>query len=513
VIQLKPTDRGEMPRVAIIGAGPGGIGMGAGLRQLGVGSFTIFEQSADLGGTWWDNDYPGAAVDTPLPFYSFTFNPFDFTGTYSHQPEILEYLQTTAKRFQLDSHFRFNTKVEKCVWDEPAQCYDVTTSDGQTREFDVVVSAVGLLNNPNYPTWPGLDKFKGPKFHSARWEHQHDLTGKRVAIVGTGSTGAQIVPAIAPIVDQLYVYQRQPGWLLPKGERMFTPKERAQMLTKWGRRKVYYQQWLVYEKGFRSSSAVEGTKDNVRIQKACEDYIQKIFGDRPDLAKMVTPDYPFGGKRLLQDTNFYPTLKRDNVELVPHAVTEVTEKGLIDDTNTHREIDVLIMSTGFQAANFLGTFDVIGRGGKSLHDDVWKDDPYGYLGLTVPGFPNFYMLYGPNSAGAPVMYMTEKQVGFVKANLKRMAREGVTSIEVRESVTEWFNAWLQKKLNERVSSKYQNVHNYARSVSGRNVVHWTEGMTLYALMCRFTPRLSSKARTVARAPRAPAPTPPDNRPS
>jgi cation diffusion facilitator CzcD-associated flavoprotein CzcO len=497
-MQLKRTDRGEMPRVAIIGAGAGGIAMGVGLRQLGVDTFTIFEQSSGLGGTWWDNVYPGAAVDTPLPFYSFTFSPYDFTSTHSFQPEILDYLQTTAKRFQLDSHFRFNTGVEKCVWDDPEQCYHVTTKDGQTNDFEVVVSAVGLLNHPTYPTWPGLEKFKGPKFHTSRWESQHDLTGKRVAVVGTGSTATQIVPAIAPIVDQLYVYQRQPGWLRPKGERHFTAKERAQMTTKWGRRKVYYQQWLVYEKGIRSGSGTEGTEGNIRAQKACEDYIQEIFGDRPDLAKLVTPDYPFGGKRILQDSNFYPALKRDNVELVPHAVTEVTETGIIDDTNTHREIDVLVMSTGFQAANFLATFDVIGRGGKSLHD-VWNGEPYAYLGLTVPGFPNFYMLYGPNTNGAPIMYLHEKQVGFVKSNIKRMMREGVTSIELREAVCTKFNTMLQKRLNEGVVAKYTNVHNYGRTESGRNVIGWTEGMTVYSLLCKFTPRLSSKARTVKRS--------------
>jgi cation diffusion facilitator CzcD-associated flavoprotein CzcO len=498
VIQLKRTDRGEMPRVAIIGAGAGGIAMGVGLRQLGVESFSIFEQSTGLGGTWWDNVYPGAAVDTPLPFYSFTFSPYDFTSTHSYQPEILDYLQTTAKRFQLDSHFRFNTGVEKCVWDEPAQCYNVTTSDGQTREFEVVVSAVGLLNHPNYPTWPGLEKFQGPKFHTSRWESQHDLKGKRVAIVGTGSTATQIVPAIAPIVDQLYVYQRQPGWLLGKGERHFSAKERAQLATKWGRRKMYYQQWWVYEKALRGRGQDEGTKSNLAAKGACEAYIAEIFHDRPDLAKMVTPDYPFGGKRILQDSNFYPALKRENVELIPHAVTEVTEKGLIDDTNTEREIDVLVMSTGFQAANYLATFDVIGRNGQSLHD-FWNGEPAAYLGLTVPNFPNFYMLYGPNTNGAPIMYLHEKQVRFVGANLKRMMREGVTSIEVREGVYTRFNTWLQKKLNLGVVANYQNVHNYGRTESGRNVIGWNEGMTVYAVLCRLTPRLSSKARTVTRA--------------
>ncbi len=471
--------------------------MGATLRRVGIEEFTIFEQSSGLGGTWWDNVYPGAAVDTPLPFYSFTFSPYDFTGTHSYQPEILEYLQVTAKRFGLEPHFRFNTAIEKCVWDEAGQCYQVFTKTGEQHEFDVVVSAVGLLNHPRYPDWPGLDKFKGPKFHTSRWEHQHDLTGKRVAVVGTGSTATQVVPAIAPIVSQLYVFQRQPGWLRPKGEREFSAKERADLATPWGRRKMRFEQWKVYEKGIRSGSGIEGTAGNNAAQKACEDYIAEVFADRPDLAKLVTPDYPFGGKRILQDSNFYPALKRENVELVPHAVTEVTETGIIDDTGTEREIDVLVMSTGFQAANFLATYDVVGRDGKSLHG-VWNGDPYAYLGLTVPGFPNFYMLYGPNTNGAPIMYLHEQQVGFVGANLKRMLREGVTSIEVREGVCTRYNEWIQKKLERGVVSTHPEVHNYGRGESGKNVIGYSEGMTVYGAMCKLTPRLSSRARTVPR---------------
>jgi cation diffusion facilitator CzcD-associated flavoprotein CzcO len=487
-----------LPRVAVIGAGGGGIAMGATLRRIGVESFTIFEQSPDLGGTWLDNVYPGASVDTPLPFYSFSFSRYDFTGTHCAQPEILEYLRLTAKRFRLDSHFEFNTAVERCVWDEPAQCYHVFTSDGRERDFEVVVSAVGLLNQPAYPDWPGLSEFRGPKFHTSRWEHQHDLAGKRVAVVGTGSTAIQIVPAIAPIVGHLKVFQRQPGWLLPKGERVFSAVERARMTSPLGIKWARFQQWLAYERGFLKRPQVEGSRGNIAAQRACEAYIAKMFDERPDLAKLVTPAYPYGGKRLLKDSNFYPALKHENVELIPHGVIEVTETGIVDDANTEHEVDVLVLSTGFQAANFLATFDVVGRDGRSLHD-VWDGDPFAYLGLTVPGFPNFYILYGPNTNGAPIMYLHELQVGFVASQLRRMMGSGVTSIEVRERVSTIFNNWLQKRLALGVVARHQDVHNYARGKSGRNVIGWNEGMTVYAAMCKLTPRLSSKARTVRRA--------------
>ena len=227
--------------------------------------------------------------------------------------------------------------------------------------------------------------FEGEKWHSARWPQGADLRGKRVAVVGTGSTSAQLVPAIAEDVAQLYVFQRQPGWLMPKLERDLTAEERAKLMRPLYHRKVRMQQWWMYEKGL-GRALIEGTKANVKAQQACVGYIEKSLADRPDLVKMVTPDYPFGGKRPMKDSNFYPTLMRDNVELVPHAVTEVTPHGIIDDTGVERDIDVLVMCTGFTPATFLATMDVVGRDGVSLHD---------FWGGRLPGLP------GPDGAGLP----------------------------------------------------------------------------------------------------------------
>jgi cation diffusion facilitator CzcD-associated flavoprotein CzcO len=484
------------PRVAVVGAGAGGICMGAGLRRLGVNDFTIFEQSHGIGGTWWDNVYPGAEVDTAVPFYSFSFQPFDFSRTHVKQPELQRYLENMADQFQLRPHIQFGTPVTRAVWDEPTHTYEIVTTDGGRQRFDVLVSAVGLLNHPKYPDWPGLDKFQGPKFHSSRWDRDVELTGKRVAVVGTGSTGAQLVPAIAPDVAQLYVFQRQPGWVLPKGDRDFTAAERAQLLRPFNRRWQRFSQALTYEKA--RGTTVEGTKNNVAAQRACEKYIESVFKDRPDLQKLVTPDYPFGGKRPVKDSNFYPALLRDNVELVPHAVSEVDETGIIDDTGCRREIDVLVMCTGFQPANFLATFELVGRAGQEIHD-VWKGDAQAYLGLTVAGFPNFYMLYGPNTNGAPIMFMHERQVEFILANLRRMIKDHVSAIEVRKGVMDTFNWVVQKRLSRSVVAKYPEVHNYGRSPSGRNVIGWGEGMTVYSVLTRTTPRISSTARRLPTA--------------
>lgn len=467
--------------IAVIGAGPGGICMGATLRRAGIKRFTIYEQSDGIGGTWWDSAYPGAAVDTAQPLYSFSFAPYDFTKTHVDRTELLAYLQNTADRFHLRDNVRLNCRVDRVVWDESSSSYTVHAQDGTAERYDVVVSAVGQLNNPRYPTWPGLEDFRGVKFHSARWDTSVDVSGKVVAVVGTGSSGAQIVPAIAPQVRQLYVYQRQPGWVAAKGERAYDVRERARLLHPVSRRLVRYQQIINYEKRLRSSRA-EGTALNQQAQQACLDYIGRVFADRPDLAKLVTPDYPFGGKRPVQDSNFYPALLRDNVELVPHAVRSITPAGIIDDTGTERQVDILVMCTGFHAAEFLSTYDVTGRGGQRLRE-FWNGNPQAFLGLMVPGFPNFYMLYGPNTNGGPITYFHERQAEFVLGNLRRMARHGIKALEVREGMTRKFNELLDKRLARMVNTRYR-VHGYAFAESGREVISWGEGLTPYWLLTR-----------------------------
>jgi cation diffusion facilitator CzcD-associated flavoprotein CzcO len=465
--------------------------MGVGLRRLGIERFTIFEQSQGMGGTWYDNHYPGAEVDTSVPFYSFSFSPFDFTRNYVSQAELLAYLEHTADRFHLREQFRFGSRVTRAEWQEETHSYEVFTEEGSQGDFEVVVSAVGLLNHPKFPDWPGLDKFRGPKFHSARWDEEVDLTGKRVAVVGTGSTSAQVVPAIAPIADQLYVFQRQPGWVVPKGERDFTAMERAKLLNPMYRRWMRARQYILYER-YRGI-ADEGTKNNLASQAACQRYLDSALADRPDLQKVMTPDYPFAGKRPIKDSNFYPALLRENVELIPNAVASITETEVVDEIGTAREVDVLVMCTGFQPASFLATLEVVGVGGRTIHE-AWGDYPRAYLGLMVPGFPNFYMLYGPNTNGAPVMFMHERQANFVVGQVKRMLKGQATAIEVRESVYNKFNEILAKRLSHSVSQMHPEVHSYSNSPSGNNVLSWHDGMSIYWLLTRGTRRLATVTR-------------------
>lgn len=473
----------QYPSVAVIGAGAGGVAMGVRLRMLGVERFTIFEQSDGLGGTWRDNTYPGAEVDTPVPFYSFNFHPYDFERNYIPQKELLRYLENVAEKYSLTPNFSFNNGVRSVRWREDSHDYELETMSGERHVFDVVVSAVGILNHPNMPTWPGLDEFEGPMMHSARWDDSVELRGKRVAVVGTGSSSAQIVPSIAPIVDHLYVFQRQPGWVSPKGSRAFTPAERARLLHPVWRRLARLKQRLAYERVAARYTA--GSRANKKASEGTLRYINTLFADRPDLKAAVTPNYPFGGKRTVKDDNFFPALLRENVELVPRAVSHVTRNGIVDADGVEREIDVLIACTGFQPANFLATYEVTGRDGRTIHD-VWNGDAEAYLGLSVSGFPNFYMLYGPNTNGAPIMYMHERQTEFVAAHVRRMAKRKISSIEVRPSVLKRFNSILQRRLSKYVVNTHREVNNYGRSASGRNVIGWSEGMAIYSLLTHTT---------------------------
>jgi cation diffusion facilitator CzcD-associated flavoprotein CzcO len=256
----------------------------------------------------------------------------------------------------------------------------------------------------------------------------------------------------------------------------------------WYRRWRRFRQALIYENVWDANR--EGTKRNLQAQRLAEEYIETVFKDRPDLQKIVTPAYPFGGKRTMKDSNFYPALLRDNVELIPHAVTHVTPNCVVDETGCEREVDVLVMCTGFQPTNFLATIDIIGRDGVSIHE-AWKGEPQGYLGINVTGFPNFYMLYGPNTNGVPLMWMHERQSEFIAANLKRMMKSGVTSIEPKESFMNAFNRYTQKRLARDVSALHPEVHNYGITESRRNVISWPEGLVKYSFLTHMTPRISS----------------------
>ncbi|MEO3860324.1 NAD(P)/FAD-dependent oxidoreductase [Acrocarpospora sp. B8E8] len=472
--------------VAIIGGGFGGIATAVKLLKAGIEDFTIFEQSPAPGGTWWDNRYPGCEVDIPSHAYSFSFAPRDWPRTHATQPELRDYAESVVEEFGLRPRFRFGVRVESVTWEESAGCYRVRTSDGAEEAYRFVISAVGLLNVPRYPAWPGMDTFEGVSFHTSRWDEEVDLTGKRVAVVGTGSTAVQIVPAIAPQVERLQVFQREPGWVEPKGERAFTPAERARFRRFPALRRLYRFK-LFLQSGRRFKAYDLGGSEQRRMRDLCLRYIATAIDD-PAVRAAVTPSYPWGCKRPIFASSFYPALNRPNVELVPQAIKEVTPKGVVDDLGVEHEADVLILSTGFQPTRFLSQFTVTGRDGTDIQD-FWGDRPRAFLGVTVPGFPNFFILYGPNTNGGfSIIAQLERQAEVAVRAIRTVLRKRVQRVDTHPSALERHVRWVDRQLAKHASAMDAGCHNYYHSPSGANVTQWPRTHFVYYVLCRTQPR-------------------------
>lgn len=485
------------PTVAIIGAGLGGIAAAVHLKRAGISDFTVFEKSGGPGGTWWDNTYPGAECDIEIAFYAYSFMAHDWPRTHASQPEIQAYIQRVIEHFELGPHLRYNTAIASAVWDDQGHFYTLAAADGTAMRFDAVVAALGLLNVPRYPDWPGLEAFSGPKFHTARWEHQHDLRGKHVAVVGNGSTAAQVVPAIAPVAGKVTMFGREPAYIMFKGERTLTGAERRKRSTPLGRK---LERARVFWRIERAMSVRNPKSDAQRkVVAAYLSYRDRIFADRPDLRAMTTPEYPFACKRPIASSDLFPALTRENVTLVQRSVAAANERGLIDTEGDEYPVDVIVMSTGFQPWNFLATLKVVGRGGREIHG-VWGDQPEAFLGIQVAGFPNFFMMYGPNTNYMCVTFMLERQAEYIARAMRRLVRTGATAIDVRRSAMDAYNVLVGRSLSKKTLEA--SCHNYYHSASGRNVVTWPWRGTWYALLTRFCgPALFTRRATAEHRPR------------
>lgn len=480
-------------RVGIVGGGFGGIAVAVRLKKAGFESFTIFEREAGPGGTWWINDYPGCEIDVTSDIYSYSYSGTRWSRTHVRQPELLAYIHHVVDEYDLQRHFRFNTPVAALQWDD-GQYWHLTTASGERHEFDVVVSAVGFLSNPRIPTWAGMDEFQGTAFHTAHWDHDYDFEGKTVAVVGVGSTAAQVVPTIAPRVKQMYVFQREPGWVLPKGDRDYTPDEEDRLAQPLRYRWRRYSTFVAFERSQLGGAIYRpGTRPHIEAERVARELIDSVFADRPDLRAAVTPDYVFSGKRRVVSDDFYPALLRDNVELVPRAVESLTATGIVDSDGVERQVDAVIMATGFTASQYLSSIEVTGRDAHDLHE-VWRDGAFAFLGMTVPGFPNFYMLYGPNTnGGAPVTYFHERQAKYVVDDVKRLTRPGVASLEVKPLYCDLYNAWLQNKMRGTAWDD-PGAKSYFRASSGKIVTQWPDGMVKYTSLLWALRRPSAVTR-------------------
>jgi cation diffusion facilitator CzcD-associated flavoprotein CzcO len=329
----------------------------------------------------------------------------------------------------------------------------------------------GFLNVPHHPTWPGLEAFEGPAFHTARWEHEHDLTRKVVAVVGTGSSATQVVPAIQPLVEKLYVFQREPGWVLPKGERDFTDDERARLGRRWpSRLERWRQRWQLERNLWGGRLNRPGTRLNTSREQTCRRYIAR-----------VTPTYPYPGKRPVVATTFFPALKEANVELVPRAVASVTPHSLVDADGVERTVDVIVLATGFEPANYLARLPVTGRGGQSLQA-WWAGEPHAFLGITVPGFPNFFMLYGPGTNGGEIVVMLESQAEYAVRAVRRLIRRRATTVEVRPRFEAVWNRWPDRRIE---GTSWTMTNSYFQAPSGKVVTQWPYGNLPYRLLTKL----------------------------
>jgi 4-hydroxyacetophenone monooxygenase len=482
---VDPAARARFP-VVVIGCGESGLLAGIRLDEAGI-PFTIIEKNAGPGGTWFENTYPGARVDVGNHFYCYSFEPSDhWTEYYARQPELQQYFQDVMERRGIEPSIRFETEVTGARWDEESATWavDVRNADGshETLTARAVISAVGQLNRPNLPDIPGLDEFAGPWFHSAQWDHSVDLTGKRVAVVGAGASGFQIVPTIAPDVAHLTVFQRTAQWMFPN------PNYHAQVGpgVKWALRHLpFYGRWYRFlilwsacDKGLEGARVDPDWPDQQRSVSEGNEFTRLVFtdwitsqlGDDADLLEKCIPDYPPTAKRTLQDNgSWLGALTRPNVDLVREGIDRIEPDAIVTVSGERVEVDVIVYATGFQANRFLWPMEIVGRDGRTLRD-VWGDRPKAYLGITVPGFPNLFCMYGPGTNlahGGSLIFHSECQMRYISGCIDLLVSGGHAALEPREDVHEAYYERVQKELEGLVWSHPAVTHSWFKNPEGK----------------------------------------------
>jgi len=431
-------------RVAIIGSGFAGLGMAIALRRRGEHDFVVLERADDVGGTWRDNTYPGAACDVQSNLYSFSFAPNpDWPRSYSEQPEIQAYLQATADRFGVREHCVFGADVTSARWDDAARRWLVTTTAGEFRA-QVLVSAAGALADPTYPDIPGLDSFTGTVMHSARWDDGHDLAGEKVAVIGTGASAIQIVPAIQPAVESIAIYQRTPAWVVPRTDHPVKPLMRLLYRAVPGLQKAVRSALYLFRE-FLVIGMAKRRRFLKPVAKLARAHLQRQVRD-PKLRAALTPDYTIGCKRILISNDYFPAVAAPNAELVTAGIAEVRAGSIVDREGIERPTDTIVLATGFHVTDLPIAEKICGRGGKSLAE-VWSDGMVSNRSSTVAGFPNLFLLVGPNVGvgHTSMVYMIESQVAYVDDALQTMDAEGLAVLETTEQAQQAYRALIAEK--------------------------------------------------------------------
>ena len=465
------------PRIAIIGSGFSGLCLGMRLQNAGIGSFTIFEKSDRLGGTWRDNTYPGAACDSPSFAYCFSFEQkTDWSRKWAPQEEILDYVRHCAGKYGLLPQTHFETEITSARFDADAGVWQLRSSDGEEFAAEILVSGVGQLNRPFVPEIPGLARFRGECFHSARWNHDVDPKGRNVAVIGNAASAIQFVPQIAPQAKQLYILQRSANWMLPKLDREYSEREKRRF-TRHPLLARLYRWWIWLSFELRYPIFRRNRFLSTRLERLAERSMRAVVTD-PRLQDVLVPDYPIGGKRILISDDYYPTLNRDDVEVVTGGVDHLTDDAVVTRDGRTLPVDVVILATGFESTSFLAPMAIAGLDRRSLESE-WKEGAQAYLGMSVAGFPNFFMMYGPNTnlGHNSIIFMIECQARYVVDCVEQLVARNLKYLDLRRDVMAAYNARLQEELGRTVWAA--TGKSWYKTEDGRITNNWSGTTTRY----------------------------------
>ena len=465
-------------RIVIVGCGFGGIAMAIALKKAGISSFSIIEKSDDIGGVWRDNGYPGAACDVPSRLYSYSFEQnYNWSESFAPQREIHDYLRRCAEKYGVRPHIRFGTEIESAAFDEGAGSWMLKTTAGERIEADIFISAMGLFNRAKLPDIPGRDDFAGMSFHSSHWNHEYALDGKSVAVIGTGASAIQFVPEIARQVKHLAVFQRTPHYIMPKEKRGSSPAERSWFQRQaLGRALERFKIFLNMEKGTRRRSSIPKTEAAEQV------FLKSLERQVPDpvLRQKLTPDYHLGCKRVLRSDDWYPALQRSNVDLIDTPIDKIDQTGIQTGGGQKRDVDAIIYGTGFTPTDFLSPVRLTGLTGVELNQ-AWRDGAEAYLGITVTGFPNFFMMYGPNTnLSGSIIFMLESQARYIVRCIRSLHRHRARYMAVNAAAQRRLNAEIQSRIAETVIMD-DNCHSYFKTASGKVTTQWPGYLTEYRL--------------------------------
>ncbi len=493
--------------VVVVGTGFSGLGMAIQLRRDGREDFVVLEKADEVGGTWRDNTYPGCACDIQSHMYSFSFeqNP-NWSRAFSPQPEIYEYLRGVARKYGLYRFIHFGREMTGARWDADEHRWHVTTASGDEYVAQYLVCGVGALHLPQIPDLPGAERFRGAAFHSARWDHDFDLRGKRVAVVGTGASAIQFVPKIAEQVRQLHLFQRTPPWVMPKADHTM-PEWVKRLFARVPLAQRAYRDFLYWTLELRAIG-FNGDPRIMRLaQKIAKRHLDRQVAD-PVLREKLTPDYVLGCKRVLISNDYYPALTRDNVEVVTDGIAEVTETSVIDKAGVEREVDAIIYGTGFHVTDGYDHLDIVGANGTNLGRQWSEHGMQTHLGITANGYPNLFLLLGPNTGLGhnSVVFMIEQQIRYIAEAMNYVEAHGADAIEVRADAQAQFNADIQRKLANGIwtrggcKSWYLDSQGVNRTIwPGFTWRYWLRTRKLDPSDFRLSRRATASPRTVSSA--------------